>query len=150
MSFEERLKDFAGDLWSKIDKSIKELLYGHYPDLTEKEFTICEVIASAAWESFLLYYYDVIVQTAAEGHKELFHNTDEVESVIKQLIEKGIVKDQITFISYKLGGNIVRDGPIRCLDLKDEIGYEAFMIYSTHFESSSTEHFGPVKPEDPS
>ena len=41
MSFEDRLKDSAGDYESKTDKSIQELLYGHYPDLTEKEFAIC-------------------------------------------------------------------------------------------------------------
>jgi hypothetical protein len=147
MSFEERLKDFAGDVFSKIDKSIKELLYGHYPDLTEKEFVICEIISSAAWESFFYYYYDMIVQTAVTRYKELFHNTDEVESVIKQLIEKGIVRDEITFLSYELEGKVVRDGPIRCLDIKDEIGYEAFMIYSTHFDSSTSEYFGPSESE---
>src|ERR671922_2598520 len=92
MSFEDRLKDFGADLGSKINKSKKELLYGYYPDLTEKEFAICETIASAAWESGLLYDYDVIVETTAKDYKELFHNTDEVETVIKQLIGKGILK----------------------------------------------------------
>jgi hypothetical protein len=159
MSFEERLKEFGIELGSKIDKSTKELLYGYYPDLTEKEFAICKIIASAAWESGLLYFYDVVVHNTAERNKELFHNTDEVETVIKQLIEKGIVKDQFTFVSFKhsnincnclhaLESNLICH--VRRLDLKDEIEYEAFMIYSDHLGSSSTEHFGPVRSEDPS
>jgi hypothetical protein len=87
----------------------------------------------------------------------LFHSTDEVKTVIKQLIEKGIVKDQITFIRYRSGGkiecrlnNCERSllCPVRLLDLKREIEEEAFMIYSTHFGSSTTEYFGPVKPEN--
>lgn len=44
INFEDRLKDSAGDWGSKIDKSIRELLYGHYPELTEKQFVICEMI----------------------------------------------------------------------------------------------------------
>jgi hypothetical protein len=151
MSFEDRLKDFAADLGSKIDKSIKELLYGYYPDLTEKEFAICEMIASAVWEHGL-YFYGAVVGTTAREYKELFHNTDEVETVIKQLIEKGIVRDQITFIRFGIkckSNNCERSllCPVRLLNLKDEIEGEAFMIYSSHFGSSTTEYFGPVKPE---
>jgi hypothetical protein len=42
MSFEERLKNSGRDWGSRVDKSIRELLYGYYPDLTEKEFAICD------------------------------------------------------------------------------------------------------------
>jgi hypothetical protein len=93
MSFEERLKEFGADCSSKIDKSIKELLYGYYPNLTEKEFVICRIMASAACET-LLYYYDMVVECTYEENKELFHNRDEVETVIKQLIEKGVLKTE--------------------------------------------------------
>jgi hypothetical protein len=158
MSFEERLKEFAADLASKGDKSIQELLYGHYPDLTEKEFAICRMIAYAAWESSQLYFYDVIIQNTAEKYKELFHNIDEVETVIKQLIEKGILKDKFTFVCFKRGGNLRCNClhalercflyHVRQLDLKDEIESESFMIYSTLFGSSSSEYFGPAEPED--
>jgi hypothetical protein len=47
MSFEKGLKDFARDLTSKIDKSTQEMLYGYYPDLTDKEFAICMIIADS-------------------------------------------------------------------------------------------------------
>ena len=50
LSFEDRLKDSAGDYESKTDKSIQKLLYGHYPNLTEKQFAICEMIVSAIWD----------------------------------------------------------------------------------------------------
>jgi hypothetical protein len=165
MSFEEGLKRFAKDLQSKIDKSIKELLYGHYPDLTEKEFAICEIIAAAIWD-ISMPFYDAIVSNATEYYKGLFHNTDEVETVAKQLVSEGIVRDHITFLKWyfppimRCKECLFRPSarncqgylmwPTRFLDLKREIEDEAFEIYSTHFGSSSTEYFGPVKPEDPS
>lgn len=49
-NFEDRLKDSVGDWGSETDKSIQELLYGHYPDLTEKQYVICEMIVSAIWD----------------------------------------------------------------------------------------------------
>jgi hypothetical protein len=140
MSFEERLKEFARDLGSNIDKSIQELLYGYYPDLTEKEFAICEMIAAAIWD-IPFPFYDTIVPSTAKKYKELFHNTDEVETVVKQLASKGIVG-----VSQ---GYLMEMRHIRYLDLRDEIEFEAFGIYSGHF-GSITEYFAPVKPEDPS
>jgi hypothetical protein len=74
MSFEERLKDSAGDWGSKTDKSIRELLYGHYQDLTEKQFAICEMIVSAIWDIGQP-FYNTIVPTITENYKDLFHNT---------------------------------------------------------------------------
>jgi hypothetical protein len=166
MSFEEGLKKFAKDLGSKIDKSIRELLYGHYPDLTEKEFAICKNIASVWWEGGHLGDYDILVDILAREYKELFHNTDEVETVIKQLIEKGIIRDQFIFKKCYFPPNMrckeclfspwARNCegylmlPMRLLYLKDEIESEASMIYRNHFKSSSTEYFGPVRSEDPS
>jgi hypothetical protein len=157
MSFEKGLKDFAGDLGSKIDRSTQELLYGYYPDLTDKEFAICKTIAYAIWD-ISMPFYDAIVPTTAEWHKELFHNTDEVETVVKQLVGKGIVRDNITFIRYGFAGKLMRckssncEGyllrPARFLNLKREIEDEAFKIYSSEFESSITEYFGPVERED--
>ena len=154
MSFEDRLKNSARDWGSRIDKSIRELLYGHYPDLTEKEFAICEMIVAAIWD-IRITFYDSIVQATAEKYKELFHNTDEVETVIKQLIEKGIVNDPITFIESGRGiecksNNCERSllNPARLLDLKAEIEDEGFKIYSGELESSMTEYFGPGERED--
>jgi hypothetical protein len=157
MSFEKGLKDFARDLMSKIDRSTQELLYGYYPDLTDKEFAICKTIAYAIW-SISMPFYDAIVPTTAEWHKELFHNTDEVETVVKQLVGKGIVRDNITFIRYGFAGKMMRckssncEGyllyPTRFLNLKREIENEAFEIYSIHFGASSSEYFDPAKPED--
>jgi hypothetical protein len=162
MSFEKGLKDFARDLMSKIDRSTQELLYGYYPDLTDKEFAICRIIADSIW-SISMPFYDAIIPTTAEQYKELFHNTDEVETVVKQLVSKGIVRDNITFLKYyfppirrckecvpRPTGNC--EGylmwPTRFLDLKREIEDAAFEIYSIHFGSSSIEHFGPAEPED--
>lgn len=156
MSFEERLKNSGRDWGSRVDKSIRELLYGYYPDLTEKEFAICELIFSAI-QSISLPFYDAIVGKTAEKYKELFHNTDEVETVIKQIVEKGIVKDQITFIQWRFGAKIecksnncerILYRPTRLIDLKDEIENEAFKIYNSELESSITEYFGPVERED--
>jgi len=155
-NFEDRLKDSAGDWGSKTDKSIQELLYGHYPDLTEKQFALCDMIVSALWDIGLP-SYNAIVSTIAEKRKELFHNTDEVETVIKQLIEKEVVESKIHFIWFRYGTGIgcketscerrfLR--PVRLLDLKDEIEDEAFKIFSTQFESSITKYFGPIEPED--
>ena len=77
MSFEERLKDSAG-AWSKSDKSIREQLYGHYHDLTEKQFALSKMIVSAIWDIGQL-FNSAIVSTITENYKDLFHNTDEVE-----------------------------------------------------------------------
>jgi hypothetical protein len=159
MSFEERLKEFGKDLNSKIDKSIKELLYGYYPYLTEKEFVICSEIASAVWPSCsIACHYDIIVHNIPDYHKELFHNIDEVETVIKQLIEKGVLK---TGYSNTINGREWRCHSPLCpkafyhivkyyIFVKEEIECEAFKIYSNHFGASSTEYFGPVEPEEPS
>jgi hypothetical protein len=146
MSFEERLKEFARNLGPKIDKSIQELLYGYYPDLTEKEFAICDMITAAIWDIGTP-FSNMIVPTTVRHYKELFHNTDEVETVVKQLVSKGIVRESYCECSSCKSSNC--EGPIKYLDLKDEIESEAFMIHSDHF-GSMTEYFAPVKPEDPS
>jgi hypothetical protein len=147
---------------SKIDRSTQELLYGYYPGLTDKEFAICKTIAYAIW-SISMPFYDAIVSTTAEWHKKLFHNTDEVETVVKQLVSKGIVRDNIEFTKYyfppmmrckeciprptsNCEGYLMR--PTRFLHLKREIEDEAFEIYSFHFGASSSEYFGPAEPED--
>jgi hypothetical protein len=111
-------------------------------------------------------FYDAIVSNATEYYKGLFHNTDEVETVAKQLVSEGIVRDHITFLKWyfppimRCKECLFRPSarncqgylmwPTRFLDLKREIEDEAFEIYSTHFGACSTEHFGPVKPEEPS
>ena len=143
-NFEDRLKDSAGDWGSKTDKSIQELLYGHYPDLTEKQFALCDMIVSAIWDIGLP-FYNAIVLTIVEKRKELFHNTDEVETVIKQLIEKGIVESKIHFIWFgfwiECNPSSCKRGflrPVRLLDLKNDVGYEAYMILSHQFATSST------------
>jgi hypothetical protein len=163
MSFEKGLKDFARDLTSKIDKSTQEMFYGYYPDLTDKEFAICRIIADSIW-NISMPFYDAIIPTTAEQYKELFHNTDEVETVVKQLVSKGIIRDNITFIKYyfppimrckeclmrstsNCEGYLMRS--TRFLDLKHEIEDEAYDIYATHFGASSDEYFGPAEP-DPS
>jgi hypothetical protein len=159
MSFEKGLKDFARDSESKIDRSIQELLYGYYPDLTDKEFAICKTITSAIWDICFPRkpFYKPVVVVTAELHKDLFHNTDEVETVVKQLVGKGIVRDNVTFLKWRPGkmkrcessnceGYLM--WPARLLDLKREIEDEAFKIYS-EFEDISIFFLYQWQPEGP-
>lgn len=154
MSFEDRLKNSVGDWGSKTDKSIQELFYGYYPDLTKKEFAICEMIISARWDLGET-FYNAIIATTPLRHKDLFHDEEEVEVTVRQLCEKGVVKKTLWFLRF--GGILGCDSnscerkflrPVKLLDLKDEIADEAFKIFCTQFESSITEYFGPVERED--
>jgi hypothetical protein len=102
------------------------------------------MIVSAIWDIGLP-FYNAIVLTIVEKRKELFHNTDEVETVIKQLIEKGIVESKIHFIWFgfwiECNPSSCKRGflrPVRLLDLKNDVGYEAYMILSHQFATSST------------
>jgi hypothetical protein len=154
-NFKERLKDSSEDWGSKIDKSVQDLLYGYYPELTEKQFTICDMIISALWDIGQP-FYSAIVSTIAEKYKELFHGTDEVETVIKQLIEKGIVESKIHFIWFGFGFQCNKSSckkgflrPVRFLDLKNDIEYEAYMIFSRQFATSVDRFFGPAEPNNP-
>jgi hypothetical protein len=149
-NFEDRLKDSVGDWGSRIDKSIQELLYGYYPNLTEKQFVICDMIVSAIWDIGQP-FYNAIVSTIAEKYKELFHGRGEVETAIQQLVEKGIVESKIHFIWFgfriECNKSSCKKGflrPVRLLDLKNDIEYEAYMIISHQFATSADEFLGPV------
>jgi hypothetical protein len=92
LGLEDELRVGKFDPFTKIDKSLIELLYGHHPDLNHKEFAICRIIADALWDLSGDAIYVEVVARAQNQLSQLFENTEEIEDVIKVLIRKGIVK----------------------------------------------------------
>lgn len=97
MDLDERLRQIDWrSIWEIENKALDELLYGYYPDLTEKEKVICKMI-------FCFYYenppvlYDVIVPTTVENHEDFFANEKVLGDEIKHLIEKGVIKLETAF-----------------------------------------------------
>lgn len=140
--FEERLKLAAKNAGNKMDKSISELLYGHHPDLNHKEFAICTIIADTLWdlEGDVLY---IEVNARAEAQlSELFENIQEIGGVIKDLVEKGIVKNQTRYFWF--GGNsrwVLKS--VKVLNLRKDIEAAVFEIISTEFENALKEALAP-------
>ena|SRR5215216_6069698 len=117
------------------NKSLAELLYRHYPDLNQKEFAICDIIAGTQWDIGDGLYVEVVARaenTTDENLKIIkrqdFKNTEEIEDVINGLIKKGIIKKFTHNTKYDGGSRIV---PEEILDWqKDNITGEIYKIFS--------------------
>jgi hypothetical protein len=47
--FKDRLRIATNGLFDRSDKSIDELLLGHYPDLNQKELIVCHMVITSLW-----------------------------------------------------------------------------------------------------
>ena len=110
--------------------------------LNHKEFAICRIIADTLWdlEGDALY---IEVNARAEAQlSELFENIQEIEGVIKDLVEKGIVKNQTRYFWF--GGNsrwVLKS--VKVLNLRKDIEAAVFEIISTEFENALKEALAP-------
>lgn len=110
---------------STFDEIAREFLYGHFPDLNEKEYIVCQVLASA-YHDIEWGYYKYIVDVTADYYHEIFGDRKEVESTIQELIEKGTI--QYTPVKEE-----------RELRLKDDLQDELVGAWRIEYESTIKE-----------
>jgi hypothetical protein len=111
----------AKNIGVKVNRSLAELMYDNYPDLNHKEFVICRTVADTLWDLGGPAPY-IEVQARVE---ELFEDVEEIEVVLKGLIQKGIVRLQTIDTQYG-GEKGLRSEKV--LRLRDDIETEAIKI----------------------
>jgi hypothetical protein len=155
LDFEDRLRLGTDGMWTKIDKSYVEMLLDYYPDLNQKEMAVCLAICDVIWDLNGNTEYNAVIEySLKEERRELFVDEKAVEDTIKQLIEKGILKIEYSFTVNKISP--ICNSPLCpkafyhlvkfCDFVKEEIRYEAFMIFSNQFSSSIEGAFVPKQP----
>ena len=96
----EKDESVCNKIGYNTDGAIDQLLYGHYPNLNQKEKLVYEKVLST-----VLYCdyncYDSILSYTLTNPKKLFANEQEVESTINDLVEKRILKPKINFYHAK-------------------------------------------------
>ena len=73
----------------KNEGTLDECLLYYFPDLSEKELIVCGMIVNAYHDQFHI-SYGMLAATTADYHK-IFQDEKEVEAIIDELIQKGIV-----------------------------------------------------------
>ena len=116
------------------------MLCDFYPELTKKELVICEMIICASWDIGDS-YHNAIVENITLHYKDLFYNDEVVESTIRELSRKDIVKTKLYFLrrSYTLDckrssckcTECILLRPVKFLELlNDEVFCEGLSILS--------------------
>ena len=71
------------------DSNIKSVLKKYFPNLDEKEFTVCKMITYAHNDMGYGCYHCVVATTATEY--KIFHDKKDVEEIVEKLTQKGVV-----------------------------------------------------------
>jgi hypothetical protein len=149
-----RFSAAAKNVMFDADKSLYELFLGHYPDLNQKELAVCDMIVSALWD-IRDTYYDSVVTTTFEYHKEVFSDEKEVESTIKNMIERGVLK--LNYFRYvfrpprcnhtSCSEWLLKPKKRKTIDFTNgDILREGWMIISQQFSDVANAAFGPNAP----
>jgi hypothetical protein len=144
--FIDRLKYVAKNTGNKTDRALAEMLYGNYPNLNHKEFAICRTIADTLWDLEGHALYLEVQERAKHNLSMLFEDANEIEAVIKGLIQNGIVRLETTYTWYG-GGERWDLWPEKVLRLGDDVESQVYQIISKEFESAMEEAFAPVDSE---
>jgi hypothetical protein len=150
-----RFSAAAKNVMFDADKSLYELFLGHYPDLNQKELAVCDMIVSALWD-IRDTYYDSVVTTTFEYHKEVFSDEKEVESTIKNMIERGVLK--LNYFRYvfrpprcnhtSCSEWLLKPKKRKTINFTNEdIELEGWMIISQQFSGVMDAAFGPHAPK---
>jgi hypothetical protein len=143
---EDRFNLVAGNMVNEIDKSFIEMLLGYHPQLNQKEMAVCLAMCYTIWDLKSTLHNAVVEYSMNVGRepsmrlggKELFMTEKEVEDTIRQLIEKGVLKNKY---SYTVNGLSIACRSPLCPKafyhlvkmyhfVKEELESEAFMIVS--------------------
>jgi hypothetical protein len=131
--FEARLKYVGNNVADRTDRILAEFLRGHYPYITSKEFTICKTIADTLWGQGDALYIEILARVKSNTGSP-FESPEDIEDIIKVLIEKGIVRSQTRLTQYGYGKKW-RSRPEKVLELRDDIEAEVFQIIWNEFNS---------------
>jgi hypothetical protein len=134
--FEARFKYVGQNVGDRTDRILAEFLYGHYPDITSKEFTLCKTIADTLWDQGDALYIEILARVKSNTGSP-FESPEDIEDTIKVLIEKGIVRSQTKFIRY--GDR--KSSPEKVLKLRDDIEEEVYQIIWKEFNSFMNQAF---------
>jgi hypothetical protein len=137
--FEARLKYVGKNVADRTDGILAELLRGHYPDITSKEFTICKTIADTLWDLGDAPCVEVLARVKC-NNGNTFESPEDIEDTIKVLIEKGMVRSQTKFIRYG-DGKKWKFRPEKVIKLRDDIEAEVFQIFWREFNSFINQAF---------
>lgn len=107
---------------STLDEIAKEFLYGHFPDLNEKEYIICHILASA-YHDIDWGNYNYVIDVATHYYHEIFKDQKDIESTIQELVDKGIIQ-------------IIPMGEKEELRLKDDVQNDLVYAWRKEFGSA--------------
>ena len=80
--FKDRPRIATNGLFDRSDKSIDELLLGHYPDLNQKELIVCHMVITSLWDNGDT-YYDAVVLSKKTDNKVQEESSRTLENNLK-------------------------------------------------------------------
>jgi hypothetical protein len=84
------------------DKVVDEFLIHTYPSINEQELHICRTIVWTLWDIGTPYYFEVVVRIVKHNHikrRKPFSSIKDIEDIIQILVHKGILSQEINYIS---------------------------------------------------
>jgi hypothetical protein len=138
--FENRLRYIGKNVGNKSDRALAELLYGNYPNLNHKEFAICRTIADTLWDLEGHATYLEVQERAKLNLASLSEDVNEIQVVIKRLIQNKIVRLKTIYTWYG-GRERWNLRPDKVLRLRDDIEHEIYEIIGKEFDAAVREAF---------